>query len=64
MDNFSEENRSNKKNGFFYFDEKNEELWVARSGSWFGKSLNFANPQAYIIVILVILFFVLLVRLV
>lgn len=64
MDNFSQENHSNKKQGFFYFDEKNENLWVVKPGSWFGKVLNFGNPLAYIVVILVILFFVLLVRLV
>lgn len=64
MDNFPQKNRSNKKGGFFYFDAENENLWVARPGSWFRKSLNFANPLAYIVVMLGILFLVLLTRLV
>jgi len=64
MGNFSEDNRSAKKSGFFHVDTKNENLWVTKSDSWFGKTLNFANPLAYIVVIMVILFFVLLVRLV
>lgn len=64
MDNFSQENRPNKKQGFFYFDSADENLWVAKPGSWFGKVLNFANPLAYIVVMLGVLFFILLVRLV
>ena len=63
MDNFPPK-PANKKSGFFYFDAENENLWVSKSDSWFGKTLNFANPLAYIIVILVILFFVLLTRLI
>ena len=64
MDNSPQDNRSAKKSGFFHVDTRNDNLWVTKTDSWFGKTLNFANPLAYIVVIMVILFFVLLVRLV
>lgn len=64
MDNFPPKNPSNKKSGFFYFDAENENLWVAKPKSWFGKTLNFANPLAYIVVLLGILVLVLLTRLI
>ena len=64
MDNFPPKKPSDKKSGFFYFDSADENLWVAKPNSWFGKTLNFANPLAYIVVLLGILVLVSLSRLV
>ncbi|HTN20665.1 MAG TPA: hypothetical protein VL125_09325 [Pelobium sp.] len=63
MDNFPPK-PANKKSGFFYFDSKDENLWVSKSDSWFGKTLNFANPLAYIVVLLSLLVIILVTRLV
>ncbi|HEX7367140.1 MAG TPA: hypothetical protein VF273_08585 [Pelobium sp.] len=63
MDNFETRKSSKKKDGFFYFDASNENLLVTKPESWFGKTLNFANPLAYIVVILGVLAVVLVSRL-
>jgi uncharacterized membrane protein len=62
MDNFQPKKPTN--NRFFYFDAEDENLWVTKPGSWLGKTLNFANPLAYIVVLLSLLVIILVTRLV
>jgi len=63
MDDFPPKNSVDKKSGFFYFDSENENLWVSKPSSWFGKTLNFANPLAYIVALLSLLVIILVTRL-
>ncbi|RKD20387.1 hypothetical protein BCY91_01865 [Pelobium manganitolerans] len=52
-----------KPKGFFCFDSEQEALWIPNPHLRCGRSLNFANPLSYILVILLLLIAVLITRL-
>jgi uncharacterized membrane protein len=44
-------NSDNYKWGFFYFNPKDPRVIVPKAIRWMGWTLNFARPEAYIIII-------------
>ncbi|MFC5284529.1 DUF5808 domain-containing protein [Pedobacter alpinus] len=66
MANFPEKNTHphNFIWGIFYFNTKNEKLWVRKARPGLGWTLNFANPLAYIFVFIFFLIINLLIRMV
>ena len=42
--------------GFLYYNPDDKRLIVPKSIKWMGWTLNFANPAAYLIILVIILF--------
>ncbi|MBC7653628.1 MAG: hypothetical protein H7098_04035 [Oligoflexus sp.] len=63
MDNFSKKKSPKKGHGFFFFDAKNENLIVPNDSSIFRYTLNFAQPLAYIFLLVLLLILISITRL-
>ena len=65
MANFPENKKdSNKyKWGLFYYNPNNPKLWVPKVDSILGSTLNFAQPLAYIFILILLMVVVLATRL-